>query len=92
MGDAGWGIIFVLGITALIVIIIAIVAWQIFKTKQTQISSQHQIAQEENYRKLAEQTAGLQEQISADLLGIRTELSDMRQRVSELERMLKEVG
>ena len=92
MGDAGWGIIFVLGLAALIAIIIAIVLWQVFKTQQTKVSSRDAIARDADYRKLAEKSASVHEQIAAELKILRTEITDTRHRIQELERILKEVG
>lgn len=92
MGDAGWGIVFVLVLAALIAFIIAIVLWQVFKTQQTKLSNRDAIARDENYRKLAEKSASFHEEIATELQTLRTELTETHHRVRELERILKEVG
>lgn len=91
MSAEGWGITFILVLAALIALLIAIVLWQVFKTKQMNSTSRTAIAQDEAYRKLAEQATEAQERTAEELSKATAELTDLRTRVSELERILKEV-
>lgn len=85
MSEAGWGIVFVLGLAALIALLLAVLIWQVFKTQQARTVSMNTSTHDNAYRELAVRAIEAQEAAV-------TELTDLRGRVSELERILKEVG
>lgn len=89
---SGWGsVFFVLGIMTIIAIVVSIVLWQVFRTKQQTIESRAQIAQEEAYRKLAEEATSVQNRTAAELHQLTEGMADLRVRVATIERMLREV-
>ncbi|HEY8447272.1 MAG TPA: hypothetical protein VIL01_09205 [Thermomicrobiales bacterium] len=70
----------------LAVFAVAIVAvWQGFKTWQAKVAARVEVAQDEAYRKLAEETLAAQR-------ALKSELADLRERVVTIEKMLREVG
>jgi hypothetical protein len=78
---------FVLGALTILVTAGIIVVWQAFVTWRSRMS----IAREEAYRNLAEQVTQAQSKTSECLEKASADLSDLRQRMSEVERILKEV-
>jgi hypothetical protein len=72
---------------ALVTIVLTVLIWQIFSTGRTGLSAKRENA----YRKLAEDSLDAQNRVAAGLEQATAELSDLRQRTAELERMLKEV-
>jgi type VI protein secretion system component VasK len=78
---------FVLGALTILVTAGIIVVWQAFVTWRSRMS----IAREEAYRHLAEQVTQAQTKTSECLEKATSELSDLRQRMAEVERILKEV-
>lgn len=91
MSDAGWGIIFILGLVIVVGFVLAILIWQIFKTNQTKTVAQIQASGADSYRKLAEQTAESQAQTAERLEKLTEDVGDLRQRVASIEKMLSEV-
>ena len=55
MREAGWGTIFVLGLTAAVAVVLVVVIWQLFKTRHIQAT----IGAGEEYRRIAEQVAAV---------------------------------
>ena len=85
MSDAGWGIVFVLGLGLLIAAVLGLVVWQAFKVWQTRITAGVVVAQDGTYRKLAEEATAAQQAIAG-------ELAEVRARVVAIEHLLREVG
>jgi uncharacterized membrane protein len=81
-GIGGMG--FVLFILTLITVIVVVVAWQYLKNVRVKIMSTAEIARDEAYRKLAEETVAVQKKIEEDL-------ADLRVRVASMEKMLREI-
>ncbi len=81
-GIGGMG--FVLVILTLITIIAVVVITQALKTARAKSVSMAEIARDEAYRKLAEETVTLQRRIADDL-------SDLRTRIAVMEKMMREV-
>lgn len=79
--------VFVLGALTILVTAGIIVVWQAFVTWRSRMS----IAREEAYRNLAEQVAQAQGKTAECLEKATADLSDLRQRMAEVERVLKEV-
>ncbi|MGH3013019.1 MAG: hypothetical protein ACRDLZ_04525 [Gaiellaceae bacterium] len=86
--DIGWpeASIAIAGI-AFITIVASVLIWQIFATGRTGLSAKRENA----YQKLAEESAGGQNRTAAGLEQTAGELSELRQRTAELERLLKDV-
>lgn len=90
---SGWGsVIFVIAIVVVVAFVISIVLWQVFRTNQVKAAAQASIAQEEAYKKLAEQVANAQTRTADELAQIREHVTDLRTRVATIERLLAEVG
>lgn len=68
--------------------VITVVVWQIFGTWRARMS----VAREAAYRQLAEEATAVQRRMTETLERAAGELSELRVRTTELERMLKEVG
>lgn len=92
MSDAGWGIVFLLGIIAAVALIVSIAIWQTFRTQQTESTSKVALTHDGAYRALVEETSiairkslELQERMA-------TELTELRSRLTTVERLLKDVG
>lgn len=73
----------VLMVTAIIVIVI----WQIAASWRARVSVERETA----YRELAGQSATLQEQLLAEQQRVASELGDVKTRVENIERILREV-
>jgi hypothetical protein len=85
----GWTeVVFLLGSCAVMTAAVIVLVWQGFATWRARMS----IAREEAYRKLAEQATQAQSRAADRLDQTVTELAELRRRVAELERMLKEVA
>ena len=85
----GWAeAVFVLGSFLAIMAAVIVIAWQAFVTWRSRMS----IAREEAYRNLAEQVTQAQGKTADCLEKATADLADLRQRMAEVERILKEVG
>ena len=86
--DFGWpeASIAIAGI-AFITIVASVALWQIFATGRTGLSA----TRENAYQKLAQEAADAQTRTAAGLEKTAAELADLRERTTELERLLKEV-
>ncbi len=78
---------FVLGLFGLITLIVAVVIWQVFSIARARVSA----TREDAYHKLAEQATESQRRIAEDLGRATGELTELRQRVAAIERLLREV-
>jgi len=90
-GDDGFGwplAIFLVGFFTCIATVLVVIIWQIFMTYRARMS----IARESAYRQLADDAVRAQERTADRLERAAADLSELRQRTAELERMLKEVG
>lgn len=74
------GMWFAFGIIFLFTVILIVVIWQLFATRRAHA----ELARDEAYRKLAEQSVETQQQTAADL-------ADLRERIERIEKVLKEV-
>lgn len=88
-GIGGMG--FVLVILALITIITVVVVSQALKTQRTKTMSMAEIAWDEAYRKLAEEAVSVQRKITGEQQKIVSDLSEMKERIISMEKMLREV-
>jgi Tfp pilus assembly protein PilO len=84
----GWAeAVFILGFFVAIMAAVIVLGWQGFVTWRSRTS----VAREEASRKLAEQATEAQSRTADCLEKTLTELTELRQRTAELERLLKEV-
>lgn len=89
---SGWGsVFFTLGMMTIFALVGTVLIWQIFRTRQATIESRARIAQEEAYRRLAEEATSVQNRTAADLAHLTEGMADLRVRVANIERMLREV-
>jgi len=89
---SGWGgIVFVICIVAIVATVILVLIWQVSKTAQSRRAAAVTAAQDEAYRKLAEQSALAQERVAADLAMLNTTVTELRERVASIEKMMREV-
>lgn len=79
---AGMG--FVVAMSFIILILLVVLIWQGSKIARTKMQIDAQLDQDNAYRKMAEESAFFQKQISEDI-------SDLRDRVAAIEKMLREV-
>jgi hypothetical protein len=71
-----------------IAVVVTVILWQSFVTYRARMS----VARENAYKQLAEDSVRAQERTADRLERTVAELTDLRQRTAELERLLKEVG
>lgn len=82
------GMIFVL---VLLVPLAVVLAWQGLRLWQMRITSTAEIARDEAYRKLAEEAVIVQQKMAEDQQKIVKDLSEMKERINAMEKMLREV-
>ena len=92
MGEQGWDVVFLLGIVAAVAAIIIVATWQIFAVGRTSVSSQAEIARDDAYRKLAQDSAASQQAILEEQRKIARDMADLRERMTSVETMMREVG
>jgi hypothetical protein len=66
-------------------------AWQWFKMRQIRITSTAEIARDEAYRKLTEEAILTQQKMNENQQKVIKELSELRIRITSIEKMLREV-
>jgi len=90
---SGWGsVIFVLSLIAIVALVASLLIWQLFRTRQTKMMSDARVAEANAYKLLAEESAAAQNRTAAELATLSDTVSDLRNRVASIERMLAEVG
>ena len=72
---------------AFVTIVVSVLIWQIFSTGRTGLSAKRENA----YQRLAEEATQAQQRTAATLEQAVSELSELRMRTTELERLLKDV-
>ena len=88
-GLGGMG--FVLFILTLITILAVVVVSQVLKTSRAKAVSITEIARDEAYRKLAEEAVSMQRKMAEDQQKIINDLSETKERIHAIEKMLREV-
>lgn len=86
---AGMG--FVLVILTLLTVLIVSVVWQGFKSWQIKTASKAEIARDEAYRKLAAEAVSVQQKLAEDQQRMVKDLSEMKERINAMEKMLREI-
>lgn len=89
-GIGGMG--FVLFILTLITILAVVIISQVLKTSRAKTQGMAEIARDEAYRKLAEESISVQRKMTEDHQKIVNDLSEMKERINAIEKMLREVG
>lgn len=88
----GWGAdLLTVSVSTLLLVLVGMVIWQVFKTYQTRLAVDAHTAQEAAYRSLAERGARAQEQASEQLTLLQENVAELNSRVTSIERLLKEV-
>lgn len=88
----GWGAdLLAVTVSALVLVLVGVLIWQVFKTYQTKLAVDAHAAYEEAYRTLAEQSARAQEHAAGELTHVRETVAELNTRVASIERLLKDV-
>ena len=82
------GIILGAFVAALITIVVVVVLWRGMEVARTQIKS----TKDADYQKLAEVAAQSQQEIASEQKKIRATLDEIRDRMTAVEKLLREVG
>jgi hypothetical protein len=85
--EAAWGNLAGMTVIIMVAAILIVIIWQVFATRRATAA----LVRDDAYKKLAERATAAHEQIVQELSAASTELADMRGRVAEIERMMKEV-
>lgn len=88
--DWGGVVMGIAGIT-FVLVLAAVLIWQVFKTAQTRMTTQAVIARDQAFRDLAERVTVSQEEIAAETARISAEIREISARVAAMEKMLREV-
>jgi hypothetical protein len=89
----GWGAdLLAVTVSALALVLVGVLIWQVFKTYQTKLAVDAHTAQEAAYRTLAERGARAQEHASEQLVLLQENVAELNTRVASIERLLKDVG
>ena len=81
------GMLFVLGLLALITILIVVVIWQSFTTRRARMS----VEREEAYRRLAEQLTDAQQITAQEQHNLSKSVDEIQTRIAAIEKLLREV-
>ena len=65
MSETGWGIVFVLGMTAAVTVVLVVLIWQAFRTWQVKAVAGPGAADDEAYRRIAAQVAAVRRETAA---------------------------
>lgn len=86
--DFPWALAFlVVGVGTAGATLFSVLAWQVFATWRVRIAA----AKGGDYQALAQETASAIRDVSAQLNTLSSEVRELRERTSEVERLLKEV-
>lgn len=85
MSEAGWGITFILVLSALIAVIAIVVIWQLFRTTQARIQASATTEDVQTYQRLHEETLKAQQQLIS-------EITELKTRLGNVEKLLRDVG
>lgn len=88
----GWGAdVLAVTVTTLVLVLVGVLIWQVFKTYQTRLAVDAHAAQEAAYRTLAERSIRAQEDAAEQLAHVHENVADLKTRVASIERILKDV-
>lgn len=80
--------IIALGSIAMITAIVVVAIWQVLGTWRARMS----VAREDAYRRLAEESQSTQSRLLDDHQRIAQDLATLKERITSIEKLLKEVG
>ena len=78
-------------LTTMVLVLVGVLIWQVFKTYQTRLAVDAHAAQEVAYCTLAEQATRAQEQAAEHLALVQENVAEMNTRIASIERLLKDV-
>lgn len=78
-------------VSTLVLVLVGVVIWQAFKTYQTKLAVDAQVAQAAAYRTLAEQSTRALEQTAEQLAHLQKSFTELNTRMTSIERVLKDV-
>lgn len=88
----GWGAdLLAVTVTSLVLVLVGVLIWQVFRTYQTRLVVSSNAAQELAYRTLAERSAAAQEEANEQMGLLQANLAELNRRVTSIERLLKDV-
>ncbi|MCT2589552.1 hypothetical protein LHJ74_06375 [Streptomyces sp. N2-109] len=88
MNEHEWAeVIGVIGMFVLLICVVTMTIWQVAKS----LRAKAVLAREDSYKKLAEAAVSSQQATELQLAELGTQLTEMRDRMGTLERILKEV-
>ena len=88
----GWGAnLLAVSVSSLVLVLVGVFIWQVFKTYQTRLAVDAHAAQEAAYRALAERSTRAQEHATEQLALLQENVAEMKTRVASIERLLKDV-
>jgi predicted negative regulator of RcsB-dependent stress response len=99
MGDTGWGIVFVLTIGVVLAALVALTIWLSFRIWQTRVTISTSSAHDADYRTLATDAtetqraiAKAQQELAAQQRQSAADLAELRGRITNIEKLLRDVG
>jgi len=81
-----------MGFVLFILTLLTVIVVAVIKNFRTKAAVMAEIARDEAYRKLAEESASAQQKMAQDLQEISHELSELKASIKAVEKMLNEVG
>lgn len=88
MNEHEWQeVIGAIGMFVLLIIVVTMIIWQV----SASLRAKAVLAREDSYKKLAEAALSSQQQTETELATISTQLTELRDRMGTLERILKDV-
>lgn len=75
----------------LVIVIVSVIAWQVFRTGQVAISSDAQSKRDASFAQAIADATAAQNTTSHRLAELREEIRDLRNQVSSMEKLLQEV-
>ncbi len=78
-------------VTTMVLVVVVVLVWQVFKTYQTRLAVDAHAAQEAAYRALAERTTRAQEHAAEQLELLQENVAGLNTRLTSIERILKDV-
>lgn len=88
----GWGAdLLAVSVSTLVLALVGVVIWQLFKTYQTKLAVDEHATQGAAYRALADRSTRAQEQTTEQLTRLQEDVADLNTRVASIERLLKDV-
>lgn len=78
-------------ILCLVTVVLVVIIPQVFKNRRAKITAAAEIAQNEAYRNLAEEAITVQRKTAEDQQKITRDISEMKERINSIEKMLREV-